>query len=75
MRLIASGAHARCKGIFVTRGQRQRIEGLDFIGARTWTRNGAGIRLEAGSLTLVDCRFEDNENGVLTSNDPPSNST
>ncbi|MFO1226935.1 hypothetical protein [Roseateles sp.] len=70
VRLIASGAHAQGKGIFVTRGQRQRIEGLDFIGARVPDRNGAGIRLEAGSLTLVDCRFEDNENGVLTSNDP-----
>lgn len=70
VRLIANGAHAQGKGIFVTRGQRQRIEGFDFIGARVPDRNGAGIRLEAGSLTLVDCRFEDNENGVLTSNDP-----
>lgn len=70
VRLIASGAHAQGKGIFVTRGQRQRIEGFDFIGCRVPDRNGAGIRLEAGSLTLVDCRLEDNENGVLTSNDP-----
>jgi hypothetical protein len=70
VRLIAQGAHAQGKGLFVTRGQRQRIEGFDFIGCRVPDRNGAGIRLEAGSLTLVDCRFEDNENGVLTSNDP-----
>ena len=69
VRLVAAGAHAQGKGIFVTRGQRQRIEGFDFTGAAVPDRNGAGIRLEAGSLTLVDCGFKDNENGVLTAND------
>ncbi|MDR7271144.1 hypothetical protein J2X20_003802 [Pelomonas saccharophila] len=67
--LVAAGAHAQGKGIFVTAGRRQRIEGFDFIGAAVPDRNGAGIRVEAGSLTLVDCRFADNENGLLTAND------
>lgn len=70
VRLVAAGAHAQGKGIFVTRGRRQRIEGFDFADAAVPDRNGAGIRLEAGSLTLVDCSFKDNENGVLTANDP-----
>lgn len=69
VRLIAAGAHAHGKGLFVTTGRRQRIEGFDFVGCTVPDRNGAGIRLEAGSLTLVDCVFRDNENGVLTSND------
>jgi hypothetical protein len=69
VRLIAAGAHAQGKGLFVTTGRRQRIEGFDFVGCTVPDRNGAGIRLEAGSLTLVDCGFRDNENGVLTSND------
>lgn len=69
VQLVAAGAHAQGKGLFVTRGQRMRIEGFDFIGCAVPDRNGAGIRLEAGSLTLVDCGFRDNENGVLTSND------
>ncbi|MDR7335308.1 hypothetical protein [Roseateles asaccharophilus] len=69
VQLIAAGAHAQGKALFVTRGQRMRIEGFDFIGCTVPDRNGAGIRLEAGSLTLVDCGFRDNENGVLTSND------
>ncbi|KQW45600.1 MULTISPECIES: hypothetical protein [unclassified Roseateles] len=69
VRLIAAGAHTQGKGLFVTAGRRQRIEGFDFIGAAVPDRNGAGIRLEAGSLTLVDCAFRDNENGVLTAND------
>ncbi len=69
VRMIAAGAHAQGKGLFVTTGQRQRIEGFDFIGTQVPDRNGAGIRLEAGSLSLLDCGFERNENGVLTGND------
>ncbi|MFG6468156.1 hypothetical protein [Roseateles sp. BYS87W] len=69
VRLLAAGAHAQGKGLFVMRGARQRIEGFDFIGCTVPDRNGAGVRLEAGSLTLVDCGFRDNENGVLTAND------
>jgi len=67
--LVAAGAHVQGKGLFVTTGRRQRIEGFDFVGAAVPDRNGAGIRLEAGTLTLVDCGFRDNENGVLTAND------
>lgn len=70
VRLVAAGAHAQGKGIFVTRGQRMRIEGFDFIGCSVPDRNGAGIRLEAGSLSLLGCGFRDNENGLLSANDP-----
>lgn len=69
VRLVAAGAHVQGKGLFVTRGQRMRIEGVDFTGCTVPDRNGAGIRLEAGSLTLVDCGFRDNENGLLSAND------
>jgi len=69
VRLVAAGAHAQGKALFVTTGQRQRIEGFDFTGCTVPDRNGAGIRLEAGSLTLVDCGFLDNETGLMTSND------
>ena len=67
-RLIADGASAESKGIFVVRGDGVRIENLAFLGARVRDRNGAGIRLEKGSLRLSGCHFEDNENGILTSN-------
>ena len=70
VRLIAQGASAQGKGIFVTEGERMRIEGFDFLGCRVPDENGAGIRLEKGSLFLKSCRFSDNENGVLTGNDP-----
>lgn len=68
VRVIAAGAHAQGKGLFVTTGRGQRIQGFDFIGCTVPDGNGAGIRVEAGSLTLLDCGFRDNENGVLTAN-------
>jgi hypothetical protein len=67
-RLIADGASAEGKAIFVARGGYLRIENLAFLGARVRDRNGAGIRLEKGRLELANCHFEDNENGILTAN-------
>ena len=69
MRVIGAGAQVQGKGLFLTSGRRQRIEGFDFSGAVVPDRNGAGIRLEAGSLTLVDCSFRDNQNGLLSANE------
>lgn len=69
-RLVAEGASAEGKGIFVVRGGDVTIENLAFLGARVSDRNGAGIRLERGRLTIVRCLFEDNENGILASNEP-----
>lgn len=68
-RLLADGAAAHGKGIFVVRGQDVRVEGFDFEGARVPSLNGAGIRAEAGSLHVVDCTFTDNESGILTGNE------
>ncbi|MBL8379808.1 MAG: hypothetical protein JNM79_18205 [Burkholderiales bacterium] len=67
VRLLASGQAAEEKAIWVVRGGAIRVEGIDFIGARVRDRNGAGIRLERGRLTLEECGFFDNENGILTS--------
>ncbi len=69
-RLIALGGSAEGKAIFVVRGGRVAIEGFDFEGTRVPSRNGAGIRFETGQLTVRDCRFVENEMGLLTGNDP-----
>lgn len=66
VRLLAEGAVAEGKAIWVVRGGAISIEGFDFEGARVNDRNGAGIRLEKGLLKIVDCRFMNNENGILT---------
>jgi hypothetical protein len=66
VRLMAEGAAAEGKAIWVVRGGNIRVEGFDFEGARVKDRNGAGIRMEKGLLKIVNCRFIDNENGILT---------
>jgi len=68
VRLIAAGADVEGKGIWVLRGGQISVDGFDFIGAQVSDRNGAGIRLEKGSLTVTNCGFWENENGILTSN-------
>ncbi len=68
-RLLAMGVSAEDKGIFVVRGEQVHIENIEFSGARVRHRNGAGIRLESGTLVVADCRFIDNENGILTASD------
>lgn len=69
VRLLANGAVAEGKGIWVVRGGALLVEHLDFVGARVAELNGAGIRFEKGRLTVRDCRFIDNENGILTGSD------
>jgi hypothetical protein len=74
-RMIAAGGSAEGKAIFVVRGGRIMIEGFDFEDTRVPSRNGAGIRFEAGQLTVRDCRFVGNEMGLLTGNDPQAELT
>ncbi len=70
--LVADGAHAEGKAIWVIRNGDFTIEGFDFIGARVPDRNGAGIRFERGNLVVRDSRFLDNQMGLLTGNDASS---
>ncbi|NNL90428.1 MAG: hypothetical protein HKP25_15315 [Marinicaulis sp.] len=46
-----------------------RVENIIFRGAVSPDKNGAGIRHDGRNLTIVDCVFEDNENGVLATGD------
>jgi hypothetical protein len=70
--LRADGAQAEDKAIWVLRGNDTTIEGIEFSGAKVPDGNGAGIRLEGAGLTVRDCYFHDNENGILTSANPAS---
>jgi len=70
--LRADGAHAEGKAIWVVKGNDTTIEGVEFSGAKVPDHNGAGIRLEGAGLTLRDCYFHDNENGILTGANPAS---
>ncbi len=43
---------------------------IEFSGAKVDDNNGAGIRWEAGNLTIKHCWFHDNENGLLSATIP-----
>jgi hypothetical protein len=68
----ADGAHAEGKGIWVVKGNNTTIESVEFSDAKVPDHNGAGIRLEGAGLTVRDCNFHDNENGILTGANPGS---
>ncbi|MBV5347576.1 right-handed parallel beta-helix repeat-containing protein, partial [bacterium] len=68
-RLVAMGSAAEGKAIWVVRGGAITVQGFDFVGAKVADKNGAGIRFEKGHLSIKDCTFTDNENGILTGGD------
>lgn len=70
--LIADGRAAEDKAIWVVKGDNTVIENIEFSGAAVSDENGAGIRLEGTNLTIRECSFHDNENGILTGANPES---
>jgi hypothetical protein len=62
------GKVAEGKAIWLVRGGEIRVENVEFRGARSPDADGAGIRLEAGRLEVVDAGFFDNEHAILTTN-------
>lgn len=65
-RLFAEGKSAEDKAIWVIKDGDVDIANIDFIGARVFDRNGAGIRFENGHLRISNCLFWGNDNGILT---------
>jgi hypothetical protein len=70
--LRVAGQSAQGKGIWVITGNGAVVENIEFSGARVPDQNGAGIRLEGTGLTLRNCYFHNNEDGILTGNDSTS---
>ena len=68
--LDSQGHTAQEQGIWVFRGNDIAVENIEFSGARSRTRNGSGIRFFGRNLTVRDSYFHDNEDGVLTWNEP-----
>lgn len=62
----ANGANAAGKGSWVFQGNNCRVRNIEFSEARVPDENGAGIRLEGNGITITDCYFHHNENGILT---------
>ena len=53
------------KGIWVFYGDTATVENVEFMGAMVDSANGAGIRHQGLNLTVRDCYFHDNQNGIL----------
>ena len=68
VRLYANGKSAEGKAIWVLRNGDFIVENIEFFDAKVADKNGAGIRAEAGSLSVKNCLFYGNQNGILTGN-------
>jgi hypothetical protein len=53
------------KGLFVISGNNTTVRNLTLTRARVPDMNGAGIRLDKGSLTVDGVKFINNQNGIL----------
>lgn len=65
-----TGTACEGKGAFVLRGDEASVSGIIFSHITVPDGNGAGIRLEAGKLTVANSWFRDSQQGILTANDP-----
>jgi len=69
----ANKKSAQGKGIWVPSGNNVTIENIEFSGATSTSKNGAGIRAEGVNWTVRNCYFHDNQDGILESNIAGSN--
>jgi Right handed beta helix region len=67
---ILDGATCEGKAALVLRGRSAKIDGIIFQNMHVADRNGSGIRLEHGDLTVVNSMFRNSEQGILTADDP-----
>jgi len=58
------------KALFVIDGNNTTIRNLSFQRARVPDKNGAGIRAEGGNLRIEHSRFINNEDGILSADNP-----
>ena len=65
-----TGTACEGKGAFVLRGDEASVSGIIFSNISVPDGNGAGIRQEAGTLTVANSWFRDSEQGILTAHDP-----
>lgn len=63
-----AGTVCEDKAALVLRGTAAEVRGLAFTGMAVADYNGSGIRLEEGDLTVMDSRFADSQQGILTAN-------
>ena len=66
---VGDGLIGNGKAFFVTNTD-VTFDHIEFSGATVADHNGAGIRYQAGNLTITNCYFHDNEEGILGASSP-----
>jgi hypothetical protein len=66
--LLATTPPPNGKAILVTNTD-VTLNNLEFSGAQVADGNGAGVRYQGGNLTINNCYFHDNQDGLLAGND------
>lgn len=67
---VLDGQACEGKAALVLRGTAAQVTGLVFANIRVNDKNGAGIRLEHGNLSVSQAWFRDSEQGILSGDDP-----
>ncbi len=71
--IVTNGTNQSGKGIWVVSAANFTAENIEFAGAAVPGKNGAGIRADgSGTLTIRNCYFHDNEDGILGGDDNSS---
>lgn len=65
VRIDAAGKNASGKGIWAIKESNITVENIAFCDVRVPDKNGAGICLEGGNLTVRNCLFQNNEKGLV----------
>lgn len=66
--MVANNTSIQGKSIWITSGNNITVENIEFSGCVVPDKNGAGIRAEGPDVTIRNCYFHNNENGILTGN-------
>ncbi len=69
-RVIFDGGICEGKAALVLRGRSAAVDGIIFQRMMVADKNGSGIRLEKGNLTVTRSIFRNSEQGILTAADP-----
>ena len=64
VKMVATVSPTNGKAILTTDAD-VTVDHFEFSGAKVADKNGAGLRYEAGNLTITNSYFHDNENGLL----------
>jgi hypothetical protein len=64
-RILGTGRFVEDRGLWAALGNNFHVENIEFADSRVPGGNGAGILASGRDLTVSDCIFRDNEDGIL----------